>query len=286
MPAAAVFRAGSTGLITGAASGIGLALARFCAAQGMSLVLADKNIAPLSSFAAEYPASTIHAVTCDVSLPASWTELCESTKTVFGSDRGIELLALNAATCGSRENLWADSGAFRHTFNTNVFGVVHGIETFLPLVRKAASTGHRPTAIVITGSKQGITNPPGNPAYNASKAAVKSIAEQLSFDLQNEPTGVHLLVPGWTFTGMTGANVSTEKPPGAWLPEQVIEYLDRKMAESKFYIICPDNEVDETTDKKRMTWAMGDIINDRQPLSRWREDTKAEAAKSNEKMTV
>jgi NAD(P)-dependent dehydrogenase (short-subunit alcohol dehydrogenase family) len=55
---------------------------------------------------------------------------------------------------------------------------------------------------VITGSKQGITNPPGNPAYNASKAAVKSLAEHLGFDLKDTRTSVHLLVPGWTFTGL------------------------------------------------------------------------------------
>lgn len=58
------------------------------------------------------------------------------------------------------------------------------------------------TAIIITGSKQGITNPPGNPAYNASKAAVKSLAEGLDWELRKSPTSVHLLVPGWTHTGM------------------------------------------------------------------------------------
>lgn len=60
----------------------------------------------------------------------------------------------------------------------------------------------KPTSIVITGSKQGITNPPGSAAYNASKAAVKTLAEHLSFDLKDTKTSVHLLVPGWTFTGM------------------------------------------------------------------------------------
>ncbi len=83
---------------------------------------------------------------------------------------------------------------------TNLFGVINGIGAFLPVVKKAASS--KPTSIIITGSKQGITNPPGNPAYNASKAAVKSLAEQLSWDLKDTSTSVHLLVPGWTYTGM------------------------------------------------------------------------------------
>ena len=83
---------------------------------------------------------------------------------------------------------------------TNLFGVINGINAFLPVVQEAAKS--RPTSIVITGSKQGITNPPGNPAYNASKAAVKTLAEHLSYDLRDTKTSVHLLVPGWTFTGM------------------------------------------------------------------------------------
>jgi NAD(P)-dependent dehydrogenase (short-subunit alcohol dehydrogenase family) len=78
--------------------------------------------------------------------------------------------------------------------------VINGINAFLPVVKKAAES--KPTSIVITGSKQGITNPPGNPAYNASKAAVKSLAEQLSWDLKGSNSSVHLLVPGWTFTGL------------------------------------------------------------------------------------
>lgn len=67
---------------------------------------------------------------------------------------------------------------------------------------QSRSSGAAPSAIVVTGSKQGITNPPGNAAYNASKAAVKVLAEHLSFDLKDAQTSVHLLVPGWTFTGL------------------------------------------------------------------------------------
>lgn len=78
--------------------------------------------------------------------------------------------------------------------------MLNGVNTFLRIVQEAAKT--KPTAVVMTGSKQGITNPPGNPAYNASKAAVKSLAEQLSYELKDTKTSVHLLVPGWTFTTM------------------------------------------------------------------------------------
>lgn len=156
--------------------------------------------------------------------------------------------------------------------NTNLFGPLNGLSTFLPTLRGAP----HPTAIVFTGSKQGITNPPGNPAYNASKAALKSLAEHLSYDLRNTPTSVHLLIPGWTFTGMTSGGAK-EKPSGAWTPEQVAERLERKMGEGVFYVLCPDNDVTVEKDRKRMLWSVGDIVNERPPLSRWRDEFKTEA---------
>jgi len=80
--------------------------------------------------------------------------------------------------------------------------VIHGLNTYVPSFQARSSNNNNPSAIVITGSKQGITNPPGNAAYNASKAAVKALAEHLSFDFKDTNTNVHLLVPGWTFTGL------------------------------------------------------------------------------------
>lgn len=157
--------------------------------------------------------------------------------------------------------------------DTNLFGVINGISTFLPVIQKQ----DRPTAVVITGSKQGITNPPGNPAYNASKAAIKTLAEHLSYDLRSSQTSVHLLVPGWTFTGLTGGGGTKAKANGAWAPEQVADYLQQKMAEKSFYIICPDNDVTVEKDRKRMLWTVGDIVNERPPLSRWREEFQTEA---------
>lgn len=180
---------------------------------------------------------------------------------------------------------WGDASTFSTTFNTNIMGVVNGVSAFLPLVKDNAAAGN-PSSIVITGSKQGITNPPGNPAYNASKAAVKSLAEHLSFDLRNEANiSVHLLVPGWTHTGMT-SRAGVEKADGSWWPEQVADYLEKKMGEGQFWVLCPDNDVSEELDKKRMTWAAGDAVQGRPPLSRWREDWKDKAQEGIEKMEV
>jgi short-subunit dehydrogenase len=169
----------------------------------------------------------------------------------------------------------------------NLFGVVNGISTFLESIQ-ASATASNLAAIVITGSKQGITNPPGNPAYNASKAAVKVLAEHLSYDLRAFPISVHLLVPGWTYTGLSGAKPGSVegKPNGAWGPEQVIDYLQEKMGQGSFYVICPDNDVTEEMDRKRMLYSVGDVVNGRPPLSRWREDWKEKAADEIMKMKV
>jgi len=187
----------------------------------------------------------------------------------------ISLLFLNAGI--GLKGTWSELAYFHKIMYVNLFGVINGIATFLEPIKSSS----KPAAIIITGSKQGITNPPGNPAYNASKAAVKSLAEGLSYDLRDTAVGVHLLVPGWTYTGLSGAppGDNSKKPEAAWSAEQVAEYLEKKMDEEKFYIICPDNDVTEELDKKRMLYAVGDIVEGRPPLNRWREDWKDKAQK-------
>jgi hypothetical protein len=69
----------------------------------------------------------------------------------------------------------------------------------------------------------------------------------------------------------------SKKPDGAWSPDQVADFMVKKMEQNKFYIICPDNDVSEETDKKRMLWSVGDIVNGRPPLTRWRPEFKEEA---------
>ncbi|KAM3511366.1 hypothetical protein MY11210_004975 [Beauveria gryllotalpidicola] len=263
--AAAVFTPGSTALITGGASGVGLAVAKLCHTKGMNVLLVDRNSNALEQARLQIAGEGVDAsgprvVTsvADVSLSEDWAALKDSALAKFGS---VEFLALNAGI-----------------LETNLFGVINGVNTFLPVVQEASKT--KRTAIVITGSKQGITNPPGNAAYNASKSAVKTLAEHLSWDLRETATSVHLLVPGWTFTGRTGGGQTKEKPAGAWAPEQVADFLYKKMDNSEFYVICPDNDVSEETDKKRMLWGVGDIVHGRPPLTRWRDEWKHEAEKT------
>ncbi|OJJ68428.1 hypothetical protein ASPBRDRAFT_46623 [Aspergillus brasiliensis CBS 101740] len=292
-----VFRPGATALITGAASGIGLATAQFCRTHGMNLILIDNNKEALETAASTLPSSSNSTTTTthhmDVSNLSDWQTLHSSITTTH--PQGIDLLFLNAGasiqptpTIEGHKNPWTDATYFQRTLAINTLGYTNGIATFIDDITSKHGTPAA-KAIILTGSKQGITNPPGNdPAYNASKAAVKSIAEQLSYTLYDQKhanVSVHLLIPGFTYTGLVKRHF-TEKPAGAWMPEQVVEYLSQGMAEGRFYIVCPDNEVSEELDKKRMLWACGDVVFGRPALTRWREDWKERAARGVEEMEI
>ncbi|TKX18279.1 short-chain dehydrogenase-like protein 4 [Elsinoe australis] len=249
----------------------------------MNLILVDNNKSKLDEAKSTVSQSSRGSVSVhelDVSSESGWKSLKDS---LSKSSTTLDFLHLNAGI-GAKGD-WTETSYFHKIFDVNFYGVINGIGAFLPDFQGQQT---QQKAIVITGSKQGITNPPGNAAYNASKSAIKTITEHLSFDLaKSSPnTSVHLLVPGWTFTGLTGGGKTTTKPDGAWAPEQVADYLYKKMDDGKFYIICPDNDVDWETDRKRMTWAMGDLVYERQPLSRWREDTKDEAKKGIDAMKL
>ena len=149
----------------------------------------------------------------------------------------------------------------------NLWGVINGVQTFAPSMLAQGTD----CAIINTGSKQGITCPPGDTAYNVSKAGVKVLTEALAHSLRNEDgarISAHLLIPGSTFTAMTRGD-RTEKPPGAWTPDQVVEMLITGMDHGDFYILCPDNDVTRAVDERRILWAAGDIVYNRPALSRW-----------------
>ena len=251
-----VFRANATALITGAASGVGLAVAKLCASHSMNLILVDRDTSKLNDAKSSISSSSkgsVDTYTVDVASLSEWSDLKSK---VEKDGKKLDFLHLNAGI--GLKGDWTDSTYFHKIFDVNLFGVINGINTFFP---HFDSNNGDTKSIIVTGSKQGITNPPGNAAYNASKSAVKTITEHLSFDLakSSPSTSVHLLVPGWTFTGITGGGNLKEKPAGAWEPEKVADYLYKKMSEGKFYVICPDNDVDWETDRKRMTWTVSGL---------------------------
>jgi len=199
-----IFRPSAHALITGGASGVGYAVARLCLAHSMRVSIVDFNQTSLD-IARKSLSSSSNSVTfiqADVSSRSDWASICQQV----GTD--VDLLMLNAGVGG--KGTWGDEDYFDKILATNLGGVVNGLNAYVPGFKKRGGEGKdgkgkEGMAIVITGSKQGITNPPGNSAYNASKAAVKTLAEHLSYDLKDSGVGVHLLVPGWTFTGLVSS---------------------------------------------------------------------------------
>jgi len=259
--------------------------------MGMKVAMGDNEAEELQQSAAAIRESlpskdkaNVIAVTTDVSSQSSIAAFHDAVTKAFGDE--INVLMCNAGT-GVGTGALGDRARFEKTLNINMWGVINGCMEFVPGMIKSGAPGY----VINTGSKQGITCPPGNLSYNISKAAVKSYTEGLQHELRTAPTNrdqkltAHLLVPGWVNTGIslkTARDMQGDKfdpatvrswegkpAKGAWNPDQLVDYFFSELKKGTFYIICPDNEVTVEIDRKRVMWAAGDIAFDRSPLSRW-----------------
>jgi NAD(P)-dependent dehydrogenase (short-subunit alcohol dehydrogenase family) len=266
----AAFSPSHVAVVTGAASGIGFAAARAFAGLGMKVAIADKDIEALKAagqvLATLVGDENVLAVATDVARLDEVVALHEQVGARFGN---VHVLMNNAGMqVGS--SILGPRESWERMLAVNLGGVIAGTQVFAPGMIASGEPG----IIINTGSKQGITTPPGNPAYNVSKAGVKAFTEALQHELRETEgckISAHLLIPGYVHTPLT-ARGRIEKPDGAWTPEQTVDFMLDRLKTGDFYILCPDNETSRALDEKRMAWAMGDIIENRPPLSRWHRD--------------
>ncbi|WP_448029588.1 SDR family NAD(P)-dependent oxidoreductase [Bradyrhizobium liaoningense] len=257
-------------VITGGASGIGFAAATAFARAGMKVCVADVDETRLAEAATKLSSITaatdVMTVSVDVSKVESVTELERAVRERFG---GTDIL-MNNAGIQPGSTLFGEPDNWQRIIGVNMWGIINGSRIFAPgMIARG-----KPGVIINTGSKQGITTPPGDPAYNVSKAGVKAFTEALQHELRNAKDchiTAHLLIPGFVFTGLT-AKGRTEKPAGAWTSEQTVDFMLTRLEAGDFYILCPDNDVPRALDEKRILWAAGDIVENRPPLSRWHPD--------------
>lgn len=265
-----IFKKSNVAVITGGASGIGLAAAKHFAKLGMNVAIADLGGKRLADASAELKALAgeehILAVETDVAQKESLEALERAVVQRFAR---VHVL-MNNAGIGPETSIFSAQANWDNILRVNLLGVINGTRAFGPNMLSHGEPG----LIINTGSKQGITTPPGNPAYNVSKAGLKVFTEALEHELRNtegSKISAHLLIPGFVFTGLTKGDRS-EKPAAAWTPEQTVEFMLESIERGDFYILCPDNDVPRPVDERRMLWAAGDIIENRPPLSRWHKD--------------
>lgn len=262
---------GHSAVITGAASGLGLAVAHHLARLGLRVCLADLDANRLATareqiVSAGAAGTDVITQETDVGDVNALHRLADRAFDAFGS---VHVL-MNNAGIQPGSDIFDTAANWDRILGVNLTGVIRGSQIFAPRM----IAGGAPGLIINTGSKQGITTPPGDPAYNVSKAGVKVFTEALQHHLRNIPEGrvdARLFIPGFVFTPLT-AHGRTEKPAGAWTPQQTVDFLFVAIERGDFYILCPDNEVDRRTDEKRIRWAAGDIAENRPPLSRWHPD--------------
>lgn len=189
--------AGKVAVITGAASGIGRALAEHCAQEAMKVVLADIEIAALAEVedALRAAGADVLAVPTNVADAASVATLAARTFEHFG---GIHLLCNNAGVAVGGPIWQASAADWEWVLGVNLWGVVHGIQTFVPPMLAQAEPCH----IVNTASIAGLVSTPGLGVYNVTKHGVVTLSETLYLELQaaESQIGVSVLCPGWVKT--------------------------------------------------------------------------------------
>lgn len=191
-------------VVTGAASGIGRAMAEHFAAEGMKIVLADIEQQALDEAEAAFAANgaAVLAVQCDVSKGADVAALAEAAVDRFGA---VHLVCNNAGVVPPAGPLWERTEAdWEWVLGANLWGVIHGVRTFVPIMIEQGTEGH----VVNTASLAGLVSVPWLGIYNVSKHAVVTLSETLHRELAaiGSQVKVSVLCPAWVTTRLADAD--------------------------------------------------------------------------------
>ncbi len=261
----------SVAVITGGAAGIGLAAATRFARLGLRLCIVDldqdrlSRAAEVLSAAAPGGAESVMTVAADVSRVDDVRRLEASVRKRFG---GTDIL-MNNAGVQPGSGMFGPAASWERVLGVNLWGVIHGSQVFAPGMIERGRRG----LIINTGSKQGITTPPGDPAYNVAKAGVKTFTEALAHELRNapgRPAERASLDPGLRVHG--AHRQGSHRQAGGRLDAGADRRFHDAAEAGDFYILCPDNDVPRLLDERRILWAAGDVVENRPALSRWHPD--------------
>lgn len=249
-------------VVTGAASGIGLALAERFAAEGMKVVMADIEAAPLAAAAEglRRQGAAVLATRVDVSSPDDVERLARETYEAFGA---AHVLCNNAgvAVIGAvHEHTLAD---WQWVVNVNLWGVIHGVRAFLPRMLAGGDEGH----IVNTASMAGLTTAPFMSVYDVTKHGVVALSEAMYKEAQvtGSPIGVSVVCPGLIDTNIMRSSRNrpealaehgkagpmaqafgqglSDRLAGGYPPSEVAEQVIQGVREGRFYIVPAQPEV-------------------------------------------
>ena len=219
---------GKVAVVTGAASGIGRALAERAAQEGMKVVLADVEEGPLAAAeqALKKAGATAVAVKIDVSKADDVKALAQRTLDAFGA---VHLLCNNAGVISPKVAVWETTPAdWQWVMGVNLWGVIHGVQTFVPLMLAQQTEGH----IVNTASMAGLISRPGRSIYQVTKHGVVTLSETLHQDLVSKGAKVRVsvLCPGMVNTSIWGAE---RNRPDVLRNDQAVEEARQRVRDSR-----------------------------------------------------